>query len=208
MKRLTALVLALVMCFGMIASVSAASPFEKRLNLARLIKMMFAIDEDAPEFGEIEDGKLVVYVAPNGKIDADGTKKAPFATIEAARDAVRGIDKSHLDGITVLVKSGTYSITEPIVFTTEDSGTKDCPITYIGEEGATIVGGVALTAKDFSPATGDAVKYFPEDVKDVIAVMASGKWDIGSIITDEYPLWQLPQAIERAAQVDEALEQM
>lgn len=47
--------------------------------------------------------------------------------------------------------------------------------------------------------------YFPEDVKDVIAVMASGKWDIGSIITDEYPLWQLPQAIERAAQVDEAL---
>lgn len=47
--------------------------------------------------------------------------------------------------------------------------------------------------------------YQPEDVEDVIAVMAQKKWDIGSIITDEYSLDQLPQAIERAAQVDEAL---
>lgn len=47
--------------------------------------------------------------------------------------------------------------------------------------------------------------YNPEDVEDVIAVMVQKKWDIGSIITDEYPLCQLPQAIERAAQVDKAL---
>ena len=47
--------------------------------------------------------------------------------------------------------------------------------------------------------------YFPEDVKDVLAAMVSGKWDIGSIITDEFSLDQLPQAIERAAQVNEAL---
>ena len=59
MKKALALVLALVMCFGLIVSVSAAGPFEKRLNLVRLIKMMFAIDEDAPEFGEIKDGKTI-----------------------------------------------------------------------------------------------------------------------------------------------------
>lgn len=47
--------------------------------------------------------------------------------------------------------------------------------------------------------------YFPEDVRDVMSAMASGKWDIESIITDEFSLEQLPQAIERAAQVDEAL---
>lgn len=47
--------------------------------------------------------------------------------------------------------------------------------------------------------------YNPEDVEDVIAVMVQKKWDIGSIITDEYPLCQLPQAIERAAQTDKAL---
>lgn len=47
--------------------------------------------------------------------------------------------------------------------------------------------------------------YNPEDVEDVLAIMASGKWDIESIITDEFPWEQLPQAIERAAQVEEAL---
>lgn len=39
----------------------------------------------------------------------------------------------------------------------------------------------------------------------VISVMASHKWDIESIITHEYPWEELPQAIEKASQVDEAL---
>ena len=47
--------------------------------------------------------------------------------------------------------------------------------------------------------------YKPEDVRDVLAMMESGRWDIGSIITDEYPWERLPEAIERAGQVDEAL---
>lgn len=47
--------------------------------------------------------------------------------------------------------------------------------------------------------------YFPIDVEDVISVMASGKWDITSIITHEYAWEELVQAIEKAAQVDEAL---
>ncbi|MBO5199623.1 MAG: zinc-binding dehydrogenase [Lachnospiraceae bacterium] len=47
--------------------------------------------------------------------------------------------------------------------------------------------------------------YNPEDVEDVLRIMASGRWNIESIITDEFPWEQLPKAIERAAQVDEAL---
>lgn len=47
--------------------------------------------------------------------------------------------------------------------------------------------------------------YMPEDVEDVISVMVQKKWDIGSIITDEFSIDQLPQAIERAADVDHAL---
>lgn len=50
--------------------------------------------------------------------------------------------------------------------------------------------------------------YFPEDVEDVISVMASHKWDIESIITHEYPWEELPQAIEKASQVDEALNEV
>ena len=47
--------------------------------------------------------------------------------------------------------------------------------------------------------------YFPNDVDDVITVMVSHKWDIESIITHEYSWEELPQAIEKASQVDEAL---
>lgn len=47
--------------------------------------------------------------------------------------------------------------------------------------------------------------YFPEDVEDVMAAMVSGKWDIASIITHEYPWEELPQAIEKASQIEEAL---
>ena len=47
--------------------------------------------------------------------------------------------------------------------------------------------------------------YNPEDVENVIAVMVQKKWDIESIITDEFPQEQITQAIERAADVDHAL---
>lgn len=47
--------------------------------------------------------------------------------------------------------------------------------------------------------------YFPEDVHDVLDIMSSGKWDIESIITDVFPWEKLPQAIERAADVNNAL---
>ena len=70
MKRIIALILTLTMCIGMIVSASAATPFEKRIGLVRLIKMMFARDDNAPEIGKLDGEKLVVYVAKNGKNDA------------------------------------------------------------------------------------------------------------------------------------------
>lgn len=46
--------------------------------------------------------------------------------------------------------------------------------------------------------------YFPEDVKDVMSIMASGKWDLESIITQEFPLEQISEAIRTAADPDKA----
>ena len=161
MKKIIALVLVLCMCFGMIVSVSAASPFAKRLNLVRLIRAMFASDDEDYGIGEVKDDVLTVYVAPNGKKGADGTAKNP-TTLEAARDAVRGISKSGLNGIDIVLAAGEYVLSETFTLTAEDAGTKACPVRYIGEDGATVIGGVALTAKDFAPATGSAAQYFPE----------------------------------------------
>ncbi len=173
MKKIIAFVLVLCMTFGMIVSVSAASPFAKKLNLVRLIRTMFADNGADYGIGEFDDGVLSVYVATNGKADADGTEKKPYATVEAARDAIREIDKTDLDGINVIIGKGFYIIDEAIAFTAEDSGTKSCPITYIGEEGTVINGGVHLTAADFTApdTTTESWKYFPEEVKDKLVML-------------------------------------
>ena len=47
--------------------------------------------------------------------------------------------------------------------------------------------------------------YMPEDVKDVMNIMESGKWDIDTIITHKFPLEKLSEAIEKAADVDNSL---
>lgn len=47
--------------------------------------------------------------------------------------------------------------------------------------------------------------YMPDDVNDVINIMKSGRWDIGKLITHEYPLSQLEAAICKASDVNEAL---
>lgn len=47
--------------------------------------------------------------------------------------------------------------------------------------------------------------YSPEDVADVLEIMKSGKWDIDKMITDEYSLENLSEAIKRAADVVNAL---
>lgn len=41
--------------------------------------------------------------------------------------------------------------------------------------------------------------YFPEDVRDVMAMMASGRWDLESLITHEFPLAEIERAIQTAA---------
>lgn len=46
--------------------------------------------------------------------------------------------------------------------------------------------------------------YMPEDVRDVQAMMASGRWDLESIITHEFVLDDLAKAIYTAADVEHA----
>jgi len=60
----------------------------------------------------------------------------PFATIERARKAVRALRSDGIPRrITVLIRGGTYTISKPLVFTPEDSGTKRGPITYAAYPG-------------------------------------------------------------------------
>lgn len=47
--------------------------------------------------------------------------------------------------------------------------------------------------------------YLPEDVQDVMTIMARGKWNLESIITHEFPLEQISEAIQSAANPDNSL---
>lgn len=46
--------------------------------------------------------------------------------------------------------------------------------------------------------------YMPEDVQDVQEILASGKWDLERIITHEFPLPELEQAIRTAGDAEHA----
>lgn len=59
------------------------------------------------------------YVAPGGNDQNPGTKRNPFTTIQAARDAARARGGS---GHTILVAPGRYFTAAPITFDDRDSG--------------------------------------------------------------------------------------
>ena len=107
------------------------------------------------------------YVALDGSDDNDGSFEKPFATIEKARDTIRELDKSGLNGITVAIKAGEYRIGS-IVFTEADSGTEECPITYCayGDGEVILNAGVTLHYADFTKVSGTLAERLYEDARD------------------------------------------
>ncbi|MBO6053410.1 MAG: right-handed parallel beta-helix repeat-containing protein [Clostridia bacterium] len=82
---------------------------------------------------------MTIYVSKTGSDRNDGTKDAPFLTLERAQRAAR-----EEPGSSVVVSAGEYR--ECLVFGEEDSGTS-----WTGEEGAVLTGGVRLTAEQAIP---------------------------------------------------------
>ncbi len=94
-----------------------------------------------------EKGESVFYVSPTAEKNGNGTLEAPFNTIEAARDAVRTINKDMTANITVYLMGGDYRVTEPIEFDVRDSATNGFTISYEAyeDEVPVINGSVAVT---------------------------------------------------------------
>lgn len=84
-------------------------------------------------------GQIKYYVSPHGNDNNQGSENHPFASLDAARNAIREYKNNHEEpiGFTVTITDGTYYLTEPFVLKTKDSGTKKFPITYKAAEGAT-----------------------------------------------------------------------
>ncbi|MBM3213124.1 right-handed parallel beta-helix repeat-containing protein, partial [Candidatus Poribacteria bacterium] len=105
------------------------------------------------------------------EVNADKTD-GPFATIAKAKDAIRHLRsrKPFTEPITVMVRGGTYYLKETLVFEPIDSGTKDCPITYMAYPGEkpVISGGKQITG-GWKPYKDNIMVRTIDEVKE-------GKW--------------------------------
>jgi hypothetical protein len=77
------------------------------------------------------------YVSPTGSDDNTGTESAPFKTITAARDAVRAINTTMTGDIYIMLKGGTYEVSNTITLTPKDGGNNGFRIYYKAVPGET-----------------------------------------------------------------------
>ena len=78
------------------------------------------------------------HVSPLGNNDNPGTRTAPFATLERARDAIRALKARGplTEAVCVVVADGRYELRSPFVLKPEDSGTAQMPVAYEAAPGA------------------------------------------------------------------------
>lgn len=92
---------------------------------------------------------LELYVATSGDDGNAGTKTAPYASITAARDALRASGKLGKEPCTVVIGEGVYRLHEPVTFTPADGGSEQAPVVYRAADGArvTFTGAQEVTSK-------------------------------------------------------------
>jgi len=149
-KKFLAVALFSAMAISMLTSCSQQGTMEKPF-----------FEEEITKYSPLgENSALTIYVDVNAENSGDGSESSPFKTIQEAQAKIREIKAGAglpTGGITVLVKEGEYKLDSAITFTEEDSGTEDCPITYVSESefGAVLSGGLILSASDFEPINED-----------------------------------------------------
>ena len=103
-----------------------------------LMAMVLPLQTNEPDF----------WVSPEGKLGNPGTREAPFAGLQQARDAVRSLISKGLDkDLVVSVAGGAYALSEALSFGPDDSDPDGHSITYQAAEGQTpiITGGQRIT---------------------------------------------------------------
>jgi hypothetical protein len=120
------------------------------------------------------------YVSTAGSDANPGTAERPFATLSAARAAVRKASAKGLPegGLTVWVDDGLYLLGQGFALGKEDSGEPGRPVTYRAVQGAhpRLFGGVRLQAGSFQPVSDAATvaRLQPEARGHVVALQLAG----------------------------------
>ena len=92
-----------------------------------------------------------IWVSPDGNDSNPGTETQPVKSLLAAQLKARELRKQNnpiiINGIKIILKDGIYTLNEPLLFKTEDSGTKESPTIIVAENygKALISGGVKIS---------------------------------------------------------------
>jgi parallel beta-helix repeat protein len=153
--------------------------------------------EEGPQNLAAREPGIYFYVAPNGNDAWSGRREyanepktdGPFATLARARDAIRALQaQGKLSApVEVRVAGGVYTLTEPLVFTPEDSGTPENPIAYVAASGeAPILSGgreirqrIPLSAEDTPGQPRESASFNPPGALAWVAALPEvkeGKW--------------------------------
>ncbi|MCP4309672.1 MAG: hypothetical protein GY790_00280 [Bacteroidetes bacterium] len=135
---------------GRSVSLSGSSKREQVLNGDRL---KFGTGEGEIVILRVRTSEPVrFYVSLNGSDSDNGSLEQPFATLEAAKIAVREYGKNEINSTTpveVIIRGGVYHLKKTLELKPEDSGTKNAPVTWRAAENERVVlsGGRAIDGK-------------------------------------------------------------
>lgn len=107
-----------------------------------------------------------LHVAPDGKAEGDGSKEAPFGTLQQARDRIRLMKKEGKfppGDFTVWIHGGTYEVRDSFMLDPRDSGGEGSEIVYRAVEGEKPLFIGAVKIGGFVPHEGSILKA---DLKD------------------------------------------
>ncbi len=128
-----------------------------------LITSLFAINVNAAT----DNVYLNIYVSEAGNDDNNGSEKAPFATIERAKEEVEKKAQYMTGDIVVNILPGNYHIDETLVFDKKSSGKDGYNVIYKGTsttEPSIINGGTKITG--WKDDDGDGIWTAPAPVED------------------------------------------
>lgn len=136
--------------------------FSDRLNISDLDdegRYLLYVKSGSDSYSKYIQKVQRFYVSASGNdATGDGSKSNPFKTINYARDYIRNIEKTV--PIEVVMEEGVYNVSNTITFGSQDSGTKDAPITYKAAENAKVVfeGTTNLDVSKITSVTDEDIK--------------------------------------------------
>ncbi len=108
-------------------------------------------------------------------------------SLAAARAKIRALlaEAEHPASITVILPAGIYSPSD-FRFTAEDCAA-DCPVAYIGEDGAVIHGGLTIPAEKWQAPDDEMAARFPVEAREHIRMVPLGDYGLNADDWGELP---------------------